>query len=313
MLLAKYEPTFKNINMRIKSIILFLLFLMTIKSFSQEINGSVQVSARQIEGTDREAFKELQQALYEFVNNRIWTNFNYKLEERIECTILLTLSERISSDQYKGKLNLVLRRPVYKTNYNSTMFNYIDKDVQFTYSEGEPLIFAEGSFTSNLTSMVAYYIYVFLGIDADSYSKFGGTPYYEKAQSIVQNAQNSSEPGWKAFENMKNRYWLTENLLNPQYRPIRESIYEFHRKGLDVMYDDVEGGRSNIAESLKLLQKSNRTKPGSFLLRLYLDSKRDEIIKVFSQGNPTMKTEVVNIMKEIDPANGSKYQAILKR
>jgi len=286
---------------------------MAVKSYSQEINGSVQVSARQIEGTDVEAFKELQQALYEFVNNKIWTNFNFKLEERLECTILLTLSERISSDQYKGKLNLVLRRPVYKTNYNSTMFNYIDKDVQFTYAEGEPLIFSEGTFTSNLTSMVAYYIYVFLGIDADSYSKFGGTPYYEKAQSIVQNAQNTGEPGWKAFENMKNRYWLTENLLNSQYRPIRESIYEFHRKGLDVMYDDVESGRSNIAESLKLLQQANRTKPGSFLLRLYLDAKRDEIIKVFSKGNPTMKTEVVNIMKEIDPANGSKYQAILKR
>lgn len=299
--------------MKIKSIILFLLLIMAVKSYSQEINGSVQVSARQIEGTDVEAFKELQQALYEFVNNKIWTNFNFKLEERLECTILLTLSERISSDQYKGKLNLVLRRPVYKTNYNSTMFNYIDKDVQFTYAEGEPLIFSEGTFTSNLTSMVAYYIYVFLGIDADSYSKFGGTPYYEKAQSIVQNAQNTGEPGWKAFENMKNRYWLTENLLNSQYRPIRESIYEFHRKGLDVMYDDVESGRSNIAESLKLLQQANRTKPGSFLLRLYLDAKRDEIIKVFSKGNPTMKTEVVNIMKEIDPANGSKYQAILKR
>ena len=193
--------------MKIKNIIIAILLILTIKSYSQEVNASVQVSARQIEGTDRDAFKELQQALYEFVNNRIWTNYNYKLEERIECTILLTLSERISSDQYKGKLNLVLRRPVYKTNYNTTMLNYIDKDVQFTYSEGEPLIYAENSFSNNLTSMIAYYVYVFLGLDADSFSKLGGTPYFEKAQSIVQNAQNTSEPGWKAFENMKNRYW----------------------------------------------------------------------------------------------------------
>lgn len=297
--------------MKLKNIILIILLFVGFHTFGQEINCSIQVSARQIEGTDREAFKELQQALYEFVNNRVWTNFNYKLEERLECTILLTLSERISSDQYKGKLNLVLRRPIYKTNYNTSMFNYIDKDVQFTYSEGEPIVFAEGNFSSNLTSMIAYYVYVFLGIDGDSYSKLGGTPYFEKAQSIVQNAQNTAEPGWKAFENMKNRYWLTENLLNPQYRNIRESIYEFHRKGLDVMYDDVEGGRNNIAESIKLLQKANRAKPGSFLLRLYLDAKRDEIIKVFGKGNPTQKTEVVNIMKEIDPANSDKYQAIL--
>jgi len=299
--------------MRIKTLILSLVLFLSVQSYAQEINCSVQVSARQIEGTDREAFRELQQALYEFINNTSWTNFNYKLEERIECTILLTLSERLSSDQYKGKLNLVLRRPVYKTNYNTTMFNYIDKDVQFTYSEGEPLIFSEGTFNSNLTSMIAYYIYVFLGIDGDSYSKFGGAPYYEKAQNIVQNAQNTSEPGWKAFENMKNRYWLTENLLNSQYRPIRESIYEFHRKGLDVMYDNVETGRNNIAESLKLLQQANRTKPGSFLLRLYLDAKRDEIIKIFGEGSPNTKAEVVNIMKEIDPANSSKYQTILRK
>jgi hypothetical protein len=290
--------------------IVFSLF--SFIGFSQELNCSVQVSARQIEGTDREAFQEMKQALYEFVNNTIWTNFSFKLEERIECTILLTLEQRISSDQYSGKLNLVLRRPVFKTNYNSTMFNYVDKDVEITYSEGEPIIFAENTFSSNLSSLIAYYVYVFLGIDADSYSNLGGTAYYEKAQQIVQDAQNTGEPGWKAFENMKNRYWLTENLLNPQYRPIRESIYEYHRKGLDQMYDNVETGRNAIVESIKKLQQANRAKPGSFLLRLYLDAKRDEIIKVFSEGSPNTKTEVVNIMKEIDPSNGDKYSAILR-
>ena len=293
-----------------RNIILSLLLIISLTGFSQEINCSVQVSARQIEGTDRDAFKELQQALYEFINNTSWTNYNFKLEERLECTILLTISERISSDQYRGKLNLVLRRPVFKTNYNSTMFNYVDKDVEFTYAEGEPLIFAENSFSSNLTSMIAYYIYVFLGIDGDSYALLGGTPYFEKAQTVVQDAQNTGEPGWKAFENMKNRYWLTENLMNPQYRKIRESIYEYHRKGLDLMYDNVESGRTSISESLKLLQQANRSKPGSFLLRLYVDSKRDEIIKIFGEGSPNMKAEVVNIMKEIDPANGDKYARI---
>jgi len=294
-----------------KIIFTLLISLFSTIIIAQELNCSIQVSARQIEGTDREAFSEMRDALYDFVNNTIWTNYSFKLEERLECTILLTLSERISSDQYKGKLNLVLRRPVYKTNYNSTMFNYVDKDVEITYSLGEPIVFAENTFSSNLSSLVAYYVYIFLGIDADSFANLGGTQYFEKAQQIVQDAQNTSEPGWKAFENMKNRYWLTENLLNPQYRPIRESIYEYHRLGLDQMYDNVEKGRSNIAESLKKLQQADRAKPGSFLLRLYLDAKRDEIIKVFSEGNPTMKAEVVNIMKEIDPSNGDKYSKIL--
>lgn len=298
--------------MKLKNIVFVFLLIFTSLVYGQEVNCSIQVSASQIEGTDRDAFKTLQQALYEFVNNTSWTNYSFKLEERIECTILLTISERLSSDQYRGKLNVVLRRPIYKTNYNSTLFNYVDNDVQFTYAEGEPLLFSENSFSSNLTSMVAYYIYIFLGLDGDSYSKFGGTPYFEKAQTIVQDAQNTSEPGWKAFENMKNRYWLTENLLNPQYRPIREAIYEFHRKGLDEMYDNVESGRTNIAESLKLIQQANRAKPGSFLMRLYLDSKRDEIIKIFGEANPNTKSEVVNIMKEVDPANGDKYSVILK-
>lgn len=295
-----------------KIIFITIISLFTAYSFSQELDCSIQISARQIEGTDREAFQEMQQALYEFVNNTVWTNFSFKLEERVECTILLTLSERISSDQYRGKLNLVLRRPVYKTNYNSTMFNYVDKDVEITYSEGEPIIFAENTFSSNLSSLIAYYVYVFLGIDGDSFANLGGTLYFEKAEKIVQDAQNSAEPGWKAFENMRNRYWLTENLLNPQYRSIRESIYEYHRKGLDQMYDNVETGRSNIAESLKKLQQADRAKPGSFLLRLYLDAKRDEIIKIFGEGSPNMKAEVVNIMKEIDPSNGDKYSAILR-
>lgn len=294
--------------------IIFTLFGLLFSSviFAQELDCSIQVSARQIEGTDREAFSEMREVLYEFVNNTIWTNYSFKLEERIECTILLTLSTRVSSDQYTGKLNLVLRRPVYKTNYNSTMFNYVDNDVEITYSEGEPIVFAENTFSSNLSSLIAYYVYVFLGIDGDSFAKLGGTPYFEKAQQVVQDAQNTSEPGWKAFENMKNRYWLTENLLNPQYRPIRESIYEYHRMGLDEMYDNVEKGRTNIVESLKKLQQANRTKPGSFLLRLYLDAKRDEIIKIFGEGSPNMKAEVVNIMKEIDPSNGDKYSAILR-
>ena len=292
-------------------IILFQLF--AFQGIGQEINCQVQVTARQIEGTDRTAFESLQKALYEFVNARKWTPYSYKLQERIEATILLTVNEQLSSEKYKGQLSLVLKRPIYKTNFNTTLFNYIDKNIEFTYVENEPLEYSDISINNNLTAVIAFYVNIFLGLDGDSFSPLGGTPYFELAQAIVQSAQNIAEPGWKAYENQKNRYWLSENLSNPIYRPVRESIYKYHLLGLDKMYDNAEIGRASIAESIKLLGQANNQKPGSFLIQLILEAKRDEIIQIFSEGSPNTKTEVVNTLKEIDPANGSRYQQILSR
>lgn len=293
---------------------LFIMFqLFTFQVVGQEINCQVQVTSRQIQGTDKTAFEALQTALYEFVNARKWTPYSYKLEERIEATILLTINEQVSSEKFKGQLNLVLKRPVYKSNYSTTLFNYIDKDIEFTYVENEPLEFSDNAFDNNLTSVIAFYINIFLGLDGDSFSPLGGTPYFERAQAIVQSAQSAAEPGWKAYENQKNRYWLSENLSNPVYRAVRESIYKYHREGLDKMYDSAENGRIAIAESIKLLGQANNQKSGSFLIQLMIEAKRDEIIKIFSEGSPNLKVEVVNTLKEIDPANGSRYQQILSR
>jgi len=299
-------------SLKISSLFLFFL-LFAFQGTGQEINCQVQVTARQVQGTDRTAYETLQTALYEFVNARKWTPYSYKLEERIEATILLTIHEQLSSERFRGQLNLVLKRPVYKTNLNTTLLNYVDKDIVFTYVENEPLEFSDNSFDSNLTAIIAYYINIFLGLDADSFSPLGGTPYFERAQAIVQSAQSVNEPGWKAYESQKNRYWLSENLTNPIYRPVRESLYKYHLLGLDKMYDNAEMGRASIAESIKLLGQAYEQKPGSFLIQLILEAKRDEIIQVFSEGSPNTKTEVVNILKEIDPANGSRYQQILSR
>ncbi len=303
--------------MALKKSIYFVLFLsfqiLPFQGISQDVNCQVQVTAQQIQGTDRTAFDALQSALYEFVNARKWTPYDYKLEERIEATILLTIKEQPSTDKFKGQLNLVLKRPVYKTNYKTTLFNYIDKDVEFTYVENEPLVFSDNSFDNNLTSIIAFYIDIFLGLDGDSFSPLGGTPYYQKAQAIVQSAQSANEPGWKSYESRKNRYWLSENLSNPIYEPVRQSIYKYHLQGLDQMYDNAELGRGAIAESVKLLGKANNQKPGSFLIKLILEAKRDELIKIFSEGAPNMKAEVSNILQEIDPANGSRYQKIISR
>lgn len=299
-------------SFRISSLIIFI-YLIVFQAIGQEINCQIQVTARQVEGTDRTTFETLQTALYEFVNSRKWTPYSYKQEERIEATILLTISEQISSDKFRGQLNLVLKRPVYKSNFNTTLLNYIDKDVLFTYVENEPLEFSDNSFDNNLTSIIAFYINIFLGLDGDSFSPLGGTPYFERAQAIVQSAQSSAEPGWKAYESQKNRYWLSENLSNPIYRLVRESIYKYHLQGLDAMYDNPEMGRNAIAESLKLLGQANNEKPGSFLIQLILEAKRNELIQIFSEGAPNSRAEVANILKEMDPANGSRYNQILSR
>lgn len=207
-------------------------------------------------------------------------------------------------------MNIALRRPVYKSSYNTALLNYIDKDFEFKYVEFQALEYSDNVFTSNLTSAIAYYMYMFLGLDGDSFSRFGGAPYYEKAQNIVNMGQNAREKGWKAFESQKNRYWMIENLTNPAYSSVREAMYKYHRLGLDVMSDDVEAGRVAITESLELLRKANRERPGLFILQLFLEAKRDEIVNIYSQASPMDKTKAVNILKEIDPANSSKYDKI---
>lgn len=293
-----------------KNLLLTLLLGMILStSFSQEFNVTVQVTSPQVEGTEKKIFETLQQELYDFVNNRKWTNFIYKPEERIEGTILITVSNR-SGEDFTAKMNIALRRPVYKSSYNTALLNYIDKDFEFKYVEFQALEYSDNVFTSNLTSAIAYYMYMFLGLDGDSFSRFGGAPYYEKAQNIVNMGQNAREKGWKAFESQKNRYWMIENLTNPAYSAVREAMYKYHRLGLDVMSDDVEAGRVAITESLELLRKANRERPGLFILQLFLEAKRDEIVNIYSQASPMDKTKAVNILKEIDPANSSKYDKI---
>ena len=294
----------------------YLLFLFVLASsglIGQEILCNVQVASPRVEGTDRRVFETMQTAVYEFINNRKWSNYSFQMEERIECSILITIDERISVDEFKGKLNLILRRPAYKTSYNSPLFNYVDNDFQFQYIEYQALDYADNTFSSNLTSVLAYYVNIFMGMDFDSYSLYGGTPFFERAQNIVNTAQNSPYSGWKAFESTRNRYWLAENLLNPAYQSLRKFSYEYHRKGLDVMSEKAAEGRSNISRNLNLLKSVYNERPGLFLMQLIIEAKRDEFINLYSEGSNMEKTNAINIFSEIDPANSSRYQEILKR
>jgi hypothetical protein len=297
-----------------KVFLIFSLLLLFFHINAQEFDCQISVSAPKMEGTDKRILETLQSAMYEFLNNRKWSNYNFQTQERIECSILLTVNDRLGSDEYKGTLNLVLRRPVLNTAYNTILLNHIDKDFQFRYSEYQPLDYSDGQFSSNLTSVLAFYSYMFLGLYFDSFSPYGGSPFYEKAQGVVNSAQNAQEGGWKAYEGQKNRFWMVENIQNSANSQLRDFLYKFNRQGLDVMYDKLEQGRTAITESLELLQKMYVAKPDLFLLKLILDTKRDELVNIYSDQRvpPMDKTNVVNLLKEIDPANGSKYQAILE-
>ena len=280
---------------------------------AQELNCMVSINTPKVEGTDRKIYETLQNAIYEFINNRKWTNYNFKEGERIECTILITINDRVGTDEFRGTMNVVVRRPVLNAAYNSVLLNFIDKNIQFKYVEYQPLDYSDGTFTSNLTSLLAYYSYTAIAFYFDSFSPSGGNPYFQKAQEVVNSAQNTSEPGWKAFESEKNRWWLVNNYLNSANAGLRDFAYRYHRLGLDQMYEKVDQGRISVLEGIEILQGIYNSKPGLYALQLIFDAKRDEIINIFSdqRAAPMEKTNVVNILKEIDPGNSSKYQAIL--
>lgn len=280
------------------------------KANAQEIKCDIRINSSQIAGTDKHVFENLQSALYEFINNTKWTNVNFKTAEKIECSIGITLKERTSGDSYSGEINMALRRPTYKASYTTPLFNYIDTRFNFTYSDGMQLDFNPNTYMSDLTSTIAFYIYMFMGYDFDTFSPNGGDNFYSVAEAIVNSAQNTNEIGWLAT-NRQNRYWLVENMQNQSYQPLRKFLYEYHRLGLDVMSEKPDQGRAAILNALNYLQQIYESYPTCYYLQLLIETKRSEIVKVFSEGTQQEKTKAVNIMKLIDASNANEYDAIL--
>ena len=305
---------------RIKGLAVLLVLVTSISLVSapevsaQELNCTVQILSSQIQSSDKRAFETLRKAIYEFMNTRKWTNDQFRNEERIECSMLINITKWNKLDLWEGTMQIQVRRPIYNSSYNSRILNLNDQDCIFTYLEYDPLEFSESTHINNLTSILAFYAYVILGIDYDSYSPSGGNIYFQKAQSIANNAQAAPEPGWKAFDNnKKNKYNLVENILNQLYSPYRECIYNYHRKGLDVMVDDVAGGRLTILESLEGLMKIHVQQRSSYILRVFFDAKADEIIKIFTGAPPDEQARVIKLLNKIDPANTTKYAKIIKK
>ena len=282
---------------------------------SQELYCNVQVSAQKIQGSNREVFQNMQRDIYEFMNSMVWTDNIFSFSERIECNLLINLDEQLSADEFRGTVQIQLSRPVYNTTYKSTVLNFVDNNFQFRYVEFQPLEFNPNSHTSNLVSVLAYYAYLLIGMDFDTYSQGGGTPYFQVAEKIVINAQNAPEQGWKPYDGSRNRnrYWLVKNILDSEYAGVRQFIYLYHLRGLDRMESDMTRARTEIYESLRRLQEVYRQRPDPFMyyMTVVLDAKADEIVNIFSQAFPEEKNRVVQVLTEIDPANETKYKKIL--
>ena len=295
-----------------KKLVIILFSLLVIDTFAQELNCQVQVVAPTIQGTQTRIFESLETAVFNFMNNRKWTADKFEIEERIVCNVFINVTSIDNNTNFQGSIQVISKRIVHNSDYETNVINLVDDDIQFTFLENTLLEFSPDVHKSNLTSILAYYAYLIIGMDYDTFSLEGGTPYYSLAQQIVSNAQNAPESGWKAFENTKNRYWIVENILHNSFKPMRKCLYDYHRNGLDMMYQNVNLGRSKIAQSIDQLKRVHQLRPLSYNMQIFFLAKSDEIVNLFSEAPATEQNRVYNTLELIDPGNLNKYNKMKK-
>jgi hypothetical protein len=295
----------------------YVLFLSLAAFYStaQELNCQVSVitdTRLEVTSVEKEVFDLLKQTITDMMNSTQWTKDKFKVEERINCNIQLQINSIPKPGTYSGFLQVQSSRPAYSSSYNTTIFNFQDDDITFDYSRNAVLVYAPNQYRDNLTSILAFYAYFILGMDYDSFSLKGGNPYFTEAQQIVTNAQTSNAPGWKSNEaGKRNRFYLVDNVLHQLFEPLRECNYEYHRKGIDKLYDDKNTGRKAIFDALNKLSKVVATRPNSVNLLNFVQAKQNELRNLFADAELKDKTEMVNLLKKLDPTNASKYQEIL--
>ena len=283
----------------------------TITTQAQELNCTVKVMAPQIANVEASVFESLEDGIREFMNGRRWTNDTFAFEELIECTMQITITEAVSNTRFRGSVQIQSNRPVHNSDYNTPIFFIVDGDLEFEWVDGTSLLFNPGQHRDNLSSILAYYAYMIIGADYDSFGLETGSEFFLKAQTIVANAQNSGGKGWKASQGKQNRYWLVENMLSQTFRPLRLCMYNYHRKGVDLLFDDVETARLNIADAIIEMRSTNRIRPGSYNIQLFFLAKNDEIIKLFEPAPEAERVRLLPILKQMDPGNIAKYDDAL--
>ncbi len=281
---------------------------------AQEFRCAVSVNYQKLmtttqsfESSDKKVFDNLKQALEDFINSRKWTALEMDLHERLDCSMSLILNERTSATDFKGQISIQLRRPVFNSNYTSGLFNYIESgDFTFVYNDSQPLDFDPNTFYGNLSSTVAYYLHILLGIYFDSFAPNGGEPFYEVARTICQTAENSGYKGWRSTESQKARYWFMENHTNSAYAALHQAYYLYHRMGLDMMTKDQPQARHNIIAALEALQQVHKARTNLLSMQQFMDVKASELSSIFTPAPAEEQQQVFTIVKEISPINASK-------
>ncbi|MGB5363271.1 MAG: DUF4835 family protein [Aureibaculum sp.] len=288
--------------------ILIFVFIAQVKA--QELNCLVIVNADQIQNTNSQIYTTLQNEITEYINNTKWTNNSYKPHEKISCAITLNILEQPSSNEFRGNIQIQASRPVFNSTYQTPIFNYKDDNLSFTYNEFQPLIYNTNSFESNLVSMLTFYAYTILGIDADTFSFKGGEQFHQLAENVVNLAQQGGFSGWNRIDGSNTRYQLNENILSPVYEDYRKVLYEYHIKGLDLMSDNKKEAKNNVANAIITLQNIYNRRANAYLLRVFMDTKSDEIVDVFSDGPRINSTNLKEILLKIYPTFSTKWEKI---
>ena len=292
-----------------KYFVLLLMFF-GVGSTAQELNCTVNINSAEIGVSNKQVFVTMQNAIFEYINNTKWTNITYKEHEKINCSMTINILDNPSANQFKGSLQLQVSRPVYNSTYTTSILNFNDNDISFSYEEYQPLVYNENSFDSNLVSILTFYVYSILGFEADTFGYKGGENFHKLAESVVNVAQQGGATGWKKIDGNNTRYQLNENLLSPVYEQFRKTMYEYHLHGLDKMVDDKRGAKENIAQSIVGLQSLFNDRPNTFLIRVFMDTKSDEIVEIFSDGPRVDITELREVLSRIFPSFDSKWDDI---
>jgi len=293
----------------LKPLLTLVFFVCLSLSYAQELNCTVIVNSDQVNQTNKQIFRTLEKSLNDYVNKTQWTSANFDTNQRIECSMMVTITQYDNS-AFSGTIQIQSNRPVFNSNYQSPVFNYQDKQFSFKYVEFAPLYFNPNVFESNLTAVISYYVYIILGIDADTFSKEGGTPYFEQAQSIVNLSQSSGFSGWKQTDGNRTRWELADNLLSNTFKEYRLALYNYHRQGMDVLVSDPLGAKENILNSITLLEKLNNTRPNSFVLQAFFDAKSEEIANVFSGGPKVKIAELKENLNSMAPLYSKTWSRI---
>ena len=292
-----------------KILCVLFTYICSFQGTSQELNAQVIVNSDLVNQTNQQIFKTLERSLKEFINTQVWTDEVFLNQEKITCSFVFNLSA-YSNDQFEATLQVQSERPVYQTNYDSPVLNFLDKDITFSYQEFQPLFFNESSFESNLISLISFYAYVIIGLDADTFLQNGGNQYFEKARQVVNLAQSSVRKGWKPGDGLRNRFWLIDSLRSNTFKEYRQTMYNYHRSGLDKMTNDPIAGKKALMLSIQGLEPLFQRRPNAFLLQLFFDAKVEEIVNLFQEGPKIDFKKTEDVLKKIAPFFGSRWKQI---